>query len=77
LDSATRKDIMAENYRIGHLIPQLKNKSTETETRVEAADLQEDIQTLFKKFYTSQKGLDPNEELMTLFREILGEGGKV
>jgi exonuclease SbcD len=59
-----------------HLIPQLKNKSAETETRVEASDLQEDIQTLFKKYYVSQKGLDPNEELMTLFREVLDEGGK-
>jgi exonuclease SbcD len=68
---------MAAHPRIVHLIPQLKNKSAETETRVEAADLQEDIQTLFKKFYTSQKGLDPNEELMTLFREVLGEGGKL
>jgi exonuclease SbcD len=48
----------------------------ETETRVEASDLQEDIQTLFKKYYFSQKGLEPNDELMTLFREVLDEGGK-
>jgi exonuclease SbcD len=67
---------MAAHPRIVHLIPQLKNKSAETETRVEASDLQEDIQTLFKKYYVSQKGLDPNEELMTLFREVLDEGGK-
>ena len=76
LDSATRKAIMAAHPRIVHLIPQLKNKSMETETRVEASDLQEDIQTLFKKYYFSQKGLEPNDELMTLFREVLDEGGK-
>ena len=76
LDSATRKAIMSAHPRIVHLIPQLKNRTTETEKRVEASDLQEDIQTLFKKYYVSQKGLDPNEELMTLFREVLGEGGK-
>jgi exonuclease SbcD len=76
LDVASRKAIMGAHPRIVHLIPQLRSAREEQSNQVEAADLQADIRTLFQKYYFSQKGLEPNAELMGLFREVLGEGGE-
>lgn len=76
LDVASRKAIMGAHPRIVHLIPQLRSAREELSNQVEAADLQADIRTLFQKYYFSQKGLEPNAELMGLFREVLGEGGE-
>lgn len=76
LDAASRKAIMSAHPRIVHLIPQLRSSREEQSEQLEASDLQSDIRTLFQKYYFSQKGLDPNSELMELFREVLGEGGE-
>jgi exonuclease SbcD len=62
---------MSAHDGIVNLIPELKsNRKTNAEAmRVE--DLSQDINALFGKYYESQKGTPPNEELMGIFQEVI------
>ncbi|KEO73438.1 metallophosphoesterase family protein [Anditalea andensis] len=73
IDSQTRKAIMQAHDGIVNLIPQLSAGIGTGNNALHADDLNQDMETLFKKFFKTQKGLEPNEELMSLFREITSQ----
>jgi DNA repair protein SbcD/Mre11 len=73
IDSQTRKAIMQAHDGIVNLIPQLTAGLGAENNALHADDLNEDMETLFIKFFKTQKGMEPNEELMSLFREITSQ----
>lgn len=73
IDSATRKAIMQAHDGIVNLIPQLTAGLGAENNALHADDLNQDMETLFIKFFKTQKGMEPNEELMSLFREITSQ----
>lgn len=73
IDSQTRKAIMQAHDGIVNLIPQLTAGLEGENNALHADDLNEDMETLFIKFFKTQKGMEPNEELMSLFKEITSQ----
>ena len=70
IDAATRKAIMKAHDGIVNLIPQIKNPAGTENLSLKVEDLGKDMNTLFRLFYKSEKGQEPNEELMEIFREV-------
>lgn len=70
IDAATRKAIMKAHDGIVNLIPQIKNPAGSENLSLKVEDLGKDMNTLFRLFYKSEKGQEPNEELMEIFREV-------
>ncbi|MBN7813807.1 metallophosphoesterase family protein [Algoriphagus pacificus] len=70
IDAATRKAIMKAHDGIVNLIPQIKNPAGSESLSLKVEDLGKDMNTLFRLFYKSEKGQEPNEELMEIFREV-------
>ncbi|MBS9524298.1 exonuclease subunit SbcD [Litoribacter alkaliphilus] len=73
IDAQTRKAIMQAHEGIVNLIPHLKAGFGSANGELQAEDLNEDMETLFIKYFQSQKSMEPNEELLTLFREITSQ----
>jgi len=73
IDAGTRKAIMQAHDGIVNLIPQLTSGLGAGSGELHADDLNEDMETLFIKFFKAQKGMEPNEELITLFKEITSQ----
>lgn len=73
IDAASRKAIMKAHNGIVNLIPEIKNKMDQQTEGLLAEDLNKDIVTLFSKYYKTQKGQLPNQELLGLFREIISQ----
>ena len=70
IDAATRKAIMKAHDGIVNLIPQIKNPAGSENLSLKVEDLGKDMNTLFRLFYKSEKGQEPNAELMEIFREV-------
>lgn len=64
------KDIQNAHDGIIFLIPKVKKKQS-GENSAKEIDLSQDITTLFKEYFVSKKEQEPNEEIMSLFNEIL------
>lgn len=77
IDAITRKAIMNAHDGIVNLIPQLQNQSDSQQTHLQAEDLEKDMTSLFQLFYKSEKDLEPNEELLNLFREVIGQNDPI
>jgi exonuclease SbcD len=73
IEAATRKAIMKAHNGIVNLIPQIKNPLGRENTSLQVEDLGKDMESLFKLFYQSDKGQEPNEELLTIFKEVISQ----
>lgn len=73
IDAATRKAIMKAHDGIVSLIPKLSDLGKTQDNSLQAEDLGQDMGTLFSRFYQSSKGIEPNEEIKTLFNEIISQ----
>ena len=73
IDATTRKAILKAHDGIVSLIPQLKKTGGQETFALHVEDLGKDMETLFRLFYQSEKGLEPNAQLLGLFREIISQ----
>ena len=73
IDAETRKAIMKAHDGIVSLIPKLSGDRQNEDTGLQEEDLSQDMGTLFSRFYQSSKGVEPNEEIKALFKEIIGQ----
>ena len=73
IDAATRKAIMKAHDGIVSLIPQLNNTGTQESFALQVDDLGKDMETLFRMYYQSEKGQEPNAQLLGLFKEIISQ----
>lgn len=73
IDATTRKAILKAHDGIVNLIPQIKNPSGRDEFSLQAEDLNRDMESLFKLFYESEKGQNPNPELLEIFKEVISQ----
>jgi len=73
IDAATRKAIMKAHDGIVNLIPQIKNPSGRDDFSLQVSDLSKDMESLFKLFYESEKGQEPNAELLDIFKEVISQ----
>ena len=76
IDAATRKAIMKAHDGIVNLIPQIKNPQGQENYHLKVEDLGKDMSHLFQLFYKSEKGQEPNEELMEIFREVISQSNE-
>jgi exonuclease SbcD len=65
------KRIHESHDGIIHIIPIVSKEDTE-DTQMIKVNLDQDIQGLFKDFFVSKYKQEPNEEILDLFREVLG-----
>lgn len=72
IDASTRRTIMKAHDGIISLIPQL-GKDQLSGHDLQAEDLQQDMVTLFSRYYQSAQGTAPNEEILNLFKEITSQ----
>ena len=73
IDANTRKAILKAHDGIVNLIPQLRHTPGQAQDELRAEDLSRDMESLFRLFYTSEKGQEPNGQLMDLFKEVLSK----
>ncbi len=73
IDAATRKAIMKAHDGIVNLIPQIKNTLGLQNYSLRVEDLGKDMVSLFQLFYKSEKGQEPNEELLGIFKEVTSQ----
>ncbi len=73
IDASTRKALMKTHDGIVNLIPQIKNPQGQESLSLKVEDLEKDMLSLFKMYYTSEKGLEPNPELLDLFKEVISQ----
>ncbi len=69
IKAVDRKRIYSAHNGIVYLIPKisLEQNAISTENQI---DLTQDLQSLFKAYFKSAKGQEPNEEIIALFNEI-------
>jgi exonuclease SbcD len=73
IDAATRKAIMKAHDGIVTLIPQIKNPLGQESLSLKVEDLGKDMVTLFNMYYQSEKGQEPNAELIGIFKEVISQ----
>ncbi|OOG78453.1 exonuclease subunit SbcD [Algoriphagus sp. A40] len=73
IDASTRKAIMKAHDGIVSLIPQIKNPAGQESFQLHVDDLSKDVESLFRMFYQSEKGQEPNPEILILFKEIISQ----
>jgi DNA repair protein SbcD/Mre11 len=71
IDATTRKALLKAHDGIVNLIPQIKNPHHQPNYSLQVEDLGKDMVTLFQLFYQSEKGQEPNEELLGIFKEVI------
>ncbi len=73
IDAATRKAIMKAHDGIVNLIPKIKGRFGEESQGLQVQDLGKDMVTLFKMYYQSEKGQEPNSDLIDIFKEVISQ----
>lgn len=73
IDAATRKAIIKAHDGIVSLIPQIKNPQGQESLSLKVEDLGKDMVTLFNMYYKSEKGQEPNAELIGIFKEVISQ----
>lgn len=73
IDATLRKAILKAHDGIVNLIPQLRHTAGQTQDELKAEDLSRDMESLFRLFYTSEKGQEPHADLVNLFKEVLSK----
>jgi DNA repair protein SbcD/Mre11 len=71
IDASTRKALMKAHDGIVNLIPQIKNPIGQESLSLKVEDLEKDMLSLFQLYYKSERGLEPNDELLDLFKEVI------
>ena len=71
LHAEDRQRIFKAHKGIVALIPQITDDSI-LNLQGNTIDLNMDMESLFKSYFTYRQGQEPNEDLMDLFREVLG-----
>lgn len=69
LTSAELKSIQQAHDGIIHIIPVVKNRPQMTGKNT--VDLEKDVKSLFADYFKNRHGQEPNEEIKTLFNEII------
>jgi len=69
LSSTDLKRVHEAHNGIIHVIPVLSKKQ-ELQSGRSSVNLDQDMKDLFKDYFKSKYGQEPNEELMTLFYEV-------
>lgn len=72
LRAADRQALFKAHKGIVSLIPEVDDEAM-GHLHKKHVDITQDMETLFQGFFESKKGQKPSEELLTLFREVLGE----
>ncbi|WP_288371023.1 exonuclease subunit SbcD [uncultured Algoriphagus sp.] len=73
IDANTRKAINQAHDGIVNLIPQIKNPQGQESLSLKAEDLEKDMLSLFKLYFQSERGQEPNEELLEIFKEVISQ----
>jgi DNA repair protein SbcD/Mre11 len=73
IDATTRKAIMKAHDGIINLIPQIKNPKGQENLSLRAEDLDKDMVSLFQMYFKSERGQEPNEELVNIFKEVISQ----
>lgn len=73
IEASTRKAILKAHDGIVSLIPQIKNPIGREYLQLHVDDLGKDMESLFRMFYQSEKGQEPNPETLSLFKEIISQ----
>lgn len=73
LTAQERKQLSAVHSGIVALIPEVKNANEITGNKRQSIDLSKNMEELFVDYFRHEKGQEPNEELLGLFKEILAE----
>lgn len=68
-----RRRLNSAHQGIVSVIPEVKNIETLTGIQTSAIDLSRSMEELFKDYFQFSKGQLPNDEIMSLFKEVLGE----
>lgn len=72
IDANTRRAIMKAHDGIINLIPQI-GKDQLAGHDLQAEDLHQDMVSLFSRYYQSAQGTAPNEEILSLFKEVTSQ----
>ena len=73
LSARERKMLLQVHPGVVTIIPEVKGSEGEEPGQNTRIDLTQPMATLFSDFFTAQKGMPPNHEIMQLFHEILAE----
>ncbi|WP_304518025.1 metallophosphoesterase family protein [Cecembia rubra] len=73
IDASTRKALMKAHDGIVNLIPQINNPLGRESLSLKVEDLEKDMLSLFKMYYQSERGLEPNSDLLDLFKEVISQ----
>jgi DNA repair protein SbcD/Mre11 len=73
IDASTRKAILKAHDGVVNLIPQIQNPSGQESFSLHVDDLEKDMESLFQMYYQSEKGQEPNPQLLGLFKEIISQ----
>jgi exonuclease SbcD len=73
IDADTRKAIMKAHDGIVNLIPQIKNTLGQESLSLKVEDLEKDMVSLFQMYFKSERGQEPNTELIDLFKEVISQ----
>lgn len=58
---------------IVNLIPMIKSGVNESNLGLKVEDLEKDMVSLFQMYYLSEKHQEPNDTLISLFKEVISQ----
>jgi DNA repair protein SbcD/Mre11 len=71
IDAKTKKSLYQAHDGIVNIIPEIKGQTINKEEGPAKIDLNKNIQELFKDYFISKRGQEPNEQILTLLNEII------
>ena len=73
IDASTRRALMKAHDGIVNLIPLIKSGINEPNLGLKVEDLEKDMVSLFQMYYKSEKQQEPNDTLISLFKEVISQ----
>ncbi|MCW3785469.1 metallophosphoesterase family protein [Plebeiibacterium sediminum] len=73
LTAKERRHLNQIHQGIVTLIPQVKNNNSSAESTKQTIDINKNMKELFIDYFKHTKGIEPNDELMKLFNEVISE----
>lgn len=71
IDAPTKKALLKAHDGIVSIIPKITGEREKSNPQEKKIKLQQSREELFRDYFQHRKGQEPNEELMTLFKEII------
>jgi exonuclease SbcD len=71
LTAEERKSIYSAHDGIVEIIPIVLNVETADSPSIDAASLSKSVEELFRDYFKHQKGQEPNDQILSLLREVL------